>query len=183
MRKSIISVIIGLVIALSVNAEKIIVGSEASKTFKGADMIRYKDNVVNPVYIRFKENQGPDVSQIESWIVENFNLNTQFTFESVLSEEDNLGWSHISLVQKYNGFPVEFAKIKIHLNSGDVVSISGYSKYNVAQKAHQITEEQALQIALDHVGANQYVWQNGLEEKLLKMETGNPNFFSKTQAV
>lgn len=83
------------------------------------------------------------------------------TFVQIKSETDNLGYVHHKYQQKYNGVAVEFATYTLHAKNGRVNTMSG-EFYNVkdVNTTPVLTKEQGLQAALNHIGAQSYMWDN-----------------------
>lgn len=155
-------------------AEKIYRGNEASQKIENAELVRYKDGFELPNFIRFTQGQGPDVSQISSWILSNFGVAGEFDLVASKTEEDQYGFTHIRLDQYFAGVKVEYASLIAHIKDGKVHSINGYALKDVPQTQFSMDELAGLNSALNFVNARTYKWELADEEMLLKMETGNP---------
>lgn len=99
--------------------------------------------------------------------------------------EDQLNYTHRSYNQTYMGIPVEGGVYKISQNSQGLSYAGGYL-YPIESKGPiTLSESEALNAALAHVGATSYKWQNQQEENYLKTQTNNANasYFPKANVV
>ncbi|MBP8040903.1 MAG: M4 family metallopeptidase [Bacteroidales bacterium] len=85
------------------------------------------------------------------------------------SENDDSGFTHYRYQQTYKGYPIHSNVFIIHVKNNRIESMNGqlFGKLDVAATA-TITEAQALEKAIEYVGANTYKWQLPGEERLLK---------------
>ena len=71
--------------------------------------------------------------------------------------------------QTFAGYPVEFSAWHVHVKNGRVTSLTGdiidIQDFN---PVFSISEYDALQAALNHIGAEKYMWQDENEEQNLK---------------
>ena len=83
------------------------------------------------------------------------------TFVQIKSETDNLGYVHHKYQLQHNGIDVEFATYTLHAKNGTVNTMSGefYNLRNV-NTIPQITKAQGFQAAINHIGAQSYLWDN-----------------------
>jgi bacillolysin len=104
------------------------------------------------------------------------------------SEKDNLNIEHYRYQQNYQGIPVEHATYIMHVKNNNVISQNG--KW-VKDFPSQITAtptlsaNDALNKAMNFVGAQTYKWQLPDEEAFIKREQNNPNatFYPTIQLV
>ena len=88
--------------------------------------------------------------------------------------------------QTIDGYPVEFSAWHIHVKNNRVTTLNG--DIIDAQDFHpvfSITEEQALQAALNYFSAETYMWQDENEEQHLKFieEDENATYYPKGEKV
>ncbi len=83
------------------------------------------------------------------------------TFVQIKSETDNLGYVHHKYQLQHDGIDVEFATYTLHAKNGRVNTMSG-EFYNLkdVNTIPQITKEQGFQSAINHIGAESYLWDN-----------------------
>jgi len=99
---------------------------------------------------------------------------------------DDLGISHRSYQQYYNGIKVEDAQYAIHGKNGIIEIINGdFQDVSIAGIIPAITEETALGYALNYVNAQKYKWQDISMENLIKATSRNPNasYYPKGEIV
>lgn len=88
-------------------------------------------------------------------------LGTDDAMVMVKDETDQFGWQHIRYQQFYKGVRVEGAEYTEHLKDCIVKIAHGKLLENVSLSTiAAITENQALGIALDHIGATTYSWED-----------------------
>ena len=106
------------------------------------------------------QNDVP-VSQQMSVLRAHLNASPADEFELLSIEEDLLGFEHFKYQHTLNGIPVESSTYTVHARDGLIVSLSGeFHQVLDAATQTQLTSDAALQQALNHVGADLYVWQD-----------------------
>ena len=94
------------------------------------------------------------------------------------SEKDQLGFETHRFQQTISGIPVEYGMMAVQTKDGKIVSETG--KWIVKapknlEKTAKISENIALQYALNFVGAESYKWQNKEEEEFIKKDLNDAN--------
>ncbi len=115
------------------------------------------------VFPKFKEvtNQKISVSQADNFLMQFYQTNADFSFEQVKSITDQLGFQHLKFQEKYKGIPVKFGDIYIHAKNNLIKSINGdFFAIDNLNTQPAISEQAALQNALQEVGAQKYLWQD-----------------------
>lgn len=121
------------------------------------------------MYIKFYSSIAPD-QLLVLWEKEH-----HLTLKQITKENDQLGILHEKYQQYIDTLPVEWAECKLHLQENRVLSFSGLVWKNLSPlNSPNITANQAIQIALAHHPAEQYFWEDSLEESLYKSITNNP---------
>ena len=88
---------------------------------------------------------------------------------------DQLGITHIRYQQYYQGIKVENAEYLLHGKDGLIETINGdFQDVGISSVKPSITEQQALDSALNFVGAQKYKWEDAEMEQLVKQNTNNP---------
>lgn len=93
-------------------------------------------------------------------------------------ETDKLGFETHRFQQTVNDIPVEYGMMAVQTKDGKIVGQSGKWILKVpsgVEKKSNISEKNALQSALNFVGAEQYKWQNKDEEDFIKKESNDAN--------
>ena len=83
---------------------------------------------------------------------------------------DQLGYTHERRQQYFKGVPVEYGTFTVHAVKGQIRVANGeYKRIDPEMGiAPAIGEDAALQRALNHVGASQYMWENAAMEAWLQ---------------
>lgn len=104
-------------------------------------------------------NQGDYSATINELLQTNSLVFTPINADGEVQQEEN-GLTHIALQQMRNGVPVEHAIIKLHYRDEGLYYINGEYATEFADMAATISEQQAFQMAKDHMGAALYIWDN-----------------------
>jgi Zn-dependent metalloprotease len=91
-------------------------------------------------------------------------------------DQDELGFSHHRFQLFHGAYPVEGAIYLIHSRQGRAESSNGYLPAPPALPASQqaLSAAQARQIALAHLAAARYAWEDAAAEAQLRRISGNP---------
>lgn len=162
--------------AQRINTNRELTGAEASELVEGAEHIWLKEANTIPAFIQFRIGQEPSEPFFFSYIRKKFQLPANYGFQLQSSEPDGLGWQHKRYQLTINGIPVTNGQFVTHLQAGRVVKFNGYLftglQFNTTPA---INETDALQKALENIGAIRYKWQEASEEAFIKMESGDAN--------
>ena len=158
MRKLLLSFGILLAIFTYVRAEVILTGDKAKAIIDNAELIRYKDGMTNPTFIRFKRGEEPAVGDLGKVLDRSFSKEHNFQFKVLRSEEDGLGFTHIRIQQYVQNTAVEMAVLIAHIKGGLIHSINGYSLNEVQAGTFVLNEGQCLNSALARINAQEYMW-------------------------
>ena len=105
--------------------------------------------------------QSQPVSQAQEMFAEKLNLAPEAKMIPVKQTIDQLGMEHIKYQQTYKGLKVAFGNYQLHTQNGEIKSFSGdYFPVNDFDVSPSLTKSQALQKAMKHVGAGQYMWDS-----------------------
>lgn len=149
-------------------------GLEASRQIPGSKRIFYRKGASQPAYVEFIPGSGPSSVSFEAWFRTQFELPSEIGFRQRAYEKDELGMEHLRLTITWKQFPVRGSELILHLRSGTVESFSAdFSGKPQGQTSARISEEAALQKALQHISASVYKWQVPAEEEFIKYQTGS----------
>lgn len=167
-------------------SQKIHTGKEALSMYSDVKMVRESRLSELPSYIAFQNGKEKDVDAIFLWIKKNFQLSTTVGFELIKKETDKLGFIHYRFQQTFSNTPIEGAVWILHTKNDKVVSMNGLLYANLTNSgSSSINENQALDFALTHVGAEIYKWELPSEEKHIKWvsEDENATHFPKGEKI
>ncbi|RMH89433.1 MAG: T9SS C-terminal target domain-containing protein, partial [Calditrichaeota bacterium] len=125
--------------------------------------------------IRFHPGKGVPVEQFFARYREFTGLSPENTFVLRRAFTDALGQRHYRYRQHYRRVPLFGVEIILHERQGQVVYANGQivSGLNV-NVVPRISEAQALRRALDHLRAEEYMWENPQAEAFLQWEQHDP---------
>ncbi|MDC8001689.1 M4 family metallopeptidase [Aequorivita todarodis] len=128
-----------------------------------------KKNVKQPPSLLvFDASQSYSLQNSTQIFKEVFNPSPQTSFVTLKQEQDPLGFTHQKMQQYFNGVKVEFATATLSSKNGTVQTLN--SSYSPIAEDFSVTpsisNSQALNRAVAHVGASKYMWQNPAEAAL-----------------
>jgi len=141
---------------------------QIDEIISNAKEIRWQDNTQMPSYIGFRDNYKlmPEnaIEYSKSFFT---NDNVEFTLKNSHQSRDNkLFYRYF---QTIDGYPVEFTSWHIHVKNdrviafnGDIVDLQDFTP------VFSISENEALRVALNYIGADFYMWEDPNEELFLK---------------
>ncbi len=113
----------------------------------------------NTSIIRFSKPLD-EQQAIAEYITRN-GLDPNSDFHLISSKTDRLGITHNKYQQTYNGIKVEYGTLILHIKDGKVTSANGevYTTIDVSVST-SVTEDNALQTAMNYIGADRYSWND-----------------------
>lgn len=134
----------------------------------------YDKNKVH--FVQLKENYTIYENSAEAFL-NAVVLNNDMTVKKMRSEQDEIGYTHTRYQVQYNNIPVHNAIIVTHGTGGKVASINGdISAIQKPVNAVVLSEQKALQKALQKINATKYKWENKEEEEHMREALNNPDF-------
>ncbi|MDR2928066.1 MAG: M4 family metallopeptidase [Cytophagaceae bacterium] len=133
-----------------------------------AKQIRLQEHSSTPSFIRFRDDYSITPEKAIEYSKSFFtSANASFAFKNQ-QKSKNAKWVY-KYEQTIAGYPVEFTSWHVHVKNNRVVSMNGdiVDAPNF-DAVFSLLEHDALQIALKHIGAELYMWQDKNEELLLK---------------
>ncbi|MEO6903934.1 MAG: M4 family metallopeptidase [Bacteroidia bacterium] len=177
-KKTLLSLSIALVCASISNAQ-VYKGENAASRIQGAELVEYSDQSAMPTFIVFSPNSNyrKSVKNSATTIKELLKLRNEDQLIASQNEVDYLGYTNTRYQQYYKNIPVEGAQYLAHEKNGGLDCINGLL-FNVGDvnTTPTLTEPQALQKALAHVGASKYMWEDQQEVANMRAATDDPTF-------
>lgn len=139
----------------------------------------------NPKTIKFTQGTKVSADDTKSLLLSYLPQASENDFILIKSEKDQLGMTHDKYQQYYNGIKVEYGTYTVNTKNGNPLSIIGqYFPVKESQtKSSQISEEQALQKALDYIGAEVYMWESEENEEWAKEVEPTGTFYPQGELV
>ncbi|HNR18874.1 MAG TPA: M4 family metallopeptidase [Bacteroidia bacterium] len=151
-----------------------LIGKLADDRFKGTSFVRLSDNTVIPDYVRFNENQQPEINMLEGWLKSNANLPAECGLKLISTEPDQMGMVHYRYHQTYRGVELIHTMYIAHTKNGKLISANGFMTNKFPKSMSPVLSEQtALAKAKENIGAKIYKWELASEEAFIKREQGD----------
>jgi len=149
-------------------------------------VIRYYAETSVPAFYSVNGTKNISTTEALDFIRSEFKIENNLSFRYIKDEVDNLGIRHLKYQQIYLSTPIEFSVYQIHEKNGEVLSFNGvaFNQISIGNSVI-INENEALNTALDLVGASTYMWEFPDEEKNLKefLENTEATYFPKGELV
>jgi Zn-dependent metalloprotease len=148
-------------------------GQDAERFIQGADIVRVKDISGIPDFIHFRQAISMNIEK--SLIFTKSLMNNEAIDLKLKNVQKNRGTEQTyRYTQTYYGIPVEFTAWYLQFDGERVYAMNGtiLNKINI-NPTFNITEEAALQLAIEYSGAEKYMWEFPGEESLLKEFTND----------
>lgn len=130
-----------------------------------------QDTKGNPKVVKLNESElKADKQNLTTFLRKELNESQSIDYIAKKRPKvDELNLTTQKWQQTYNGIPVEFGRVNSISKNGYVKNIVvNYVEVKNTNTTPGITEENALQFALDYVGANKYAWEVETKEEVLK---------------
>jgi bacillolysin len=114
--------------------------------------------------ISFNEQSDYKSSDYTKVFKEQLKLNEDQSFVKIKTENDSKGFTHEKFQLYQQGIKVEFATYTLHSQNQKLVLMNGeiYTIKDVKATA-SLSPEEALDKAINHIGAKEYLWENPQE--------------------
>ena len=137
------------------------------------EQVIYSNYSSIPSLIHFSQGKELELSQVSSFLSNYFEGNQVFSLRLVGQQSDELGFVHYRYQQILDNTPVAYAYYVVHAKDNKVVSMNGLLFDRIGSSSISLNAVKALENAKEFVSAKEYMWENPLEENLLKRQTGN----------
>ncbi|OAD91147.1 hypothetical protein A7A78_04875 [Aequorivita soesokkakensis] len=120
-----------------------------------------KRNVKQPPSLKvFDASQSYSLQNSSQIFKEVLNPSSETSFTTLKQEQDPLGFTHQKMQQYYKGVKVEFGTVVLHSKEGSVKSLSSeFYRINEFDVTPTISKSQAFNKAINHIGAQNYMWE------------------------
>jgi bacillolysin len=136
------------------------IAQETDKTIK----LKKTDAFGQTSFLSFNENSSYNSSDFEKAFKEQLKVQDGTQFIKLYTETDKLGFTHDKYQIYQNGVKIEFATYTVHSKNGKITAMNGEMyKTNAVSLVPEITAQNALQNAMQHLNAKQYLWENASE--------------------
>ena len=127
-------------------------------------------------WIHFREDVRLDPETLFQKFPQAFGLKKTDQMKLNQFDTDQLGFSHYRYQLYHRNVPIEGADFIVHAKNGVAIKANGLIPDQVdLATTPAIDHDQALSLALDHMKADSYMWENPANEKTLKYVFDDPN--------
>lgn len=147
-------------------------------TLFAEDSIRYSYDANLPSYVSFEVGDSARVARQKSMhrrltatqiLLRYLPLNAESSVLVVDTITDDFDNRHVRFEQHYNGLRIDGQRFYLHYNGIEAQSMNGnFRTVSGLNSVPTITEQNALQSALNSINATEYAWQNDTAEMLLR---------------
>ncbi|MFL1894313.1 M4 family metallopeptidase [Aquimarina sp. 2-A2] len=172
------------------NYKKVLVASAIGLSFFCAEAQEKKqgDSFVQPPKFMKIDGEATQNKSAQSILSEYIGLNHANSYTKMAEQVDQLGITHKRFQQRYKGVKVEYGIAVLDAKGNKTTSLHG-EYYNVdrVNTTPSISKSQALQRAINHTGAQKYLWQDAqASEAMNNYDTGGelvilPDFQSENE--
>jgi bacillolysin len=121
-----------------------------------------------PNLIVFSASDNEKSANAEAVFKTQLGLKENQSFTKFKTEADRNGYTHEKFQLYHQGLKVEFATYSLHSKDGKLASMSGeYYTIEQVNTSPSISADAALKIAMNHIGAKSYLWENAVESKAI----------------
>lgn len=158
---------------------------------KGEDSTNLKEdyftqNKDSSVTIKFTEKSKTKASDFFVKFSKKLKIGNDDSFIKIKAEKDAIGLTHYRYQQNYKGIPLDGVQFLLHEKNSNLTSANGdfHSGLSLNTTA-SISKQDAIQKAIEFVGAEKYLWNNKDEEDFLKKEKNDTNatYYPKAELV
>ena len=136
--------------------------------------------------IKFTESSSTNANDFFTTFSSKLLITSNDTFTLLKKEQDNIGFTHYRFQQQFKGIPLDGVQFILHEKNGKLTSANGnfFSGLDIITTAN-ISKQEAIQKAIDFIGAEKYLWSNPKEEQFLKIERKdiNATYYPKAEIV
>ena len=139
-----------------------------------------------PGWITFHPELSLDAKTLWDTYGQDLGLGALDHMELTQTQTDDLGWTHYRYQLHHRHVPVEGAVFIVHSQGGRAVKANGLLPEGLEVPAQPVvTAAEARSLALAHMGAVAYMWEDAGQEAALRHATGQPqaSFFPEPELL
>ncbi len=135
----------------------------------------------SPTFLKFSEQSAVALSQAPQLLKQQLDAPADVDFVRYSKEKDPVYGILERYQEYYKGIKVEHARYYVHAKDGKIISVNGdFRKLENLNVNPSISEEAALEKALNKIGAQKYMWEDPKNEEFAR--TTEPTGTFKPQA-
>ncbi|MEO0468419.1 MAG: M4 family metallopeptidase [Bacteroidota bacterium] len=149
-------------------------------------LLRKKNGIPKSIHLNETKIDADDAT-LDLFLKAEFQAPENMTFSLAKAPKtDELNFTVRKLKQFYKGVPVEFGQTNVVSKNGILTAVAAnYVQIEELETKPQLSEREALQFALTHIGAKKYMWEDPANETFLQKEQDNASatFYPKGELV
>ena len=149
-------------------------GVAAQEKIKDAQRIIITESSTVPQLVQMRNGVQIPIEKFEAWAHQNFNLSKDYGFRLLGTETDKLGMVHYRYQETYKGYDVSGTMYIVHTKANYIVMMNGTLFNKISFTTPVITEQTAIEKALNFTKAEKYRWDVPGLERQLKIQTNDP---------
>ncbi|MBK7966924.1 MAG: M4 family metallopeptidase [Bacteroidetes bacterium] len=158
-----------LVLGMNPTWAQVLNGTRAKAVHPSATEVRFDHRSQAPLYVEFENSSFVAASAQTDVLRSVLKASANDSWTLIRSDRDDLGMMHHRYQQYYQQVKVMTGEYILHESQGRLVSMNGmfFQSLNL-NTTPTIDEKQALQFALNNIGASKYLWQSSaMEQEIL----------------
>lgn len=141
-------------------------GSDAQKFYPSAAVVRMDERSTAPLFVEFAAGQSPSAAAADEILKSVLKGTSEDSWRSIRTDYDEIGMQHHRYQQLFRGIPVVTGEYILHEQQGLIRSMNGVFFKDLRISTNPVvTESAALQLAMNDIGANIYLWQASQREQ------------------
>lgn len=143
-------------------------------------MESYSNITKLPLLVSVRDSKNISPAEFPQWLKTEFIKDEDLSFSLISPVKDQNGQYHERFQQSYKGVKIENSMVIAHYSNNRLHSFNGDWFADVSvPNSKALTEQQALQHALNKVNAKAYKWENEAAERHMKEALNDPSFSYK----
>lgn len=146
----------------------------------GATVAAYSNITKLPLMVSVEESKNISPDKFPRWLATEFVKGEEVSFDYFKTVRGVNGEHHDKFQQSYKGIKIENSMVVAHYRNNRLSAFNGdwFAGISVPN-SRALSEQQALQYALNKVKAKRYKWENEAEEQHMKQVLNDPLFTYK----
>lgn len=143
----------------------------------GVRVESYSNITKLPLMVTVEESKNISPDKFPRWLETEFVKDEDVSFDYLKTVRDRNGEHHDKFQQSYKGVKIENSMVVAHYSNNRLSAFNGdwFAGISVPN-SKTLSEQQALQYALNKVKAKRYKWENEAEEQHMRQALNDPLF-------
>lgn len=173
-----------LILLSNISFSQVFYGTDARNIVSNASTVKLDESTHSPEYIEFETGKELLPGQLKSFLQKYYKFSEAVEWKLINTLTDQMGNIHNRYRLYYQGYQLHEGMFLTHEKNGKIYAINGFLPESIKlSNTLVISEKNALNDALNYIGASVYKWQVKEEEAFIKkMEDDvNATYYPKGQ--